>query len=125
MHIIDFEDHVAQELARASFIPQRRRLRSLTLSLGLLLGLALLVTLFAEVTLWPALILALLALVSAAAFGAFEWRYRQSSRRRGQLQAGLDGQQLIPQILAGLDDDYYLINNLKLPERNDDIDHIV
>jgi hypothetical protein len=125
LHIIDFEDHVAQELARASFIPQRRRLRRLTLILGLFFGLTLLVALFAEVTLWPTLILAVLALVSATAYGIFEWRYRKSSRRRGQLQAGLDGQQLVPQILAGLDDSYYLVNNLKLPERNDDVDHVL
>jgi hypothetical protein len=125
LHVIDFEDHVARELARASFIQQRRRLRRLTLILGFLFGLALLVALFADVVLWPALILAILALLSGAALGYFEWRYRSASRRRGQLQAGLDGQQLLPRMLSGLDDSFYLINNLKLPGRADDVDHIL
>lgn len=125
MRIIEFHSHVAQELARASFDPQRRQLRWATMAIGLLAGLALLVGLIAQSPLWPGLVLAALALLSGAGLAHYEWRYRSHSRLRGQLQAGLRGQQHMTEILALLDDDYYLLNNLKLPGRADDIDHIV
>jgi hypothetical protein len=64
-------------------------------------------------------------LLSAGALGYFEWAYHRHSQLRDQLRAGLRGQRLLPQVLVALDDSYYLINNLKLPGRADDIDHVV
>jgi hypothetical protein len=125
LRLISFEDHVAQELARASFAPQRYWLRRGTLSLGLLSLLALLSILIVQAPLWPALVLAGLALLSGLGLIYYEWRYRCYSRRRGQLSSGLRGQRRMTKLLGLLDDDYYLINNLKLPDRADDVDHLV
>lgn len=125
MRTIDFDDHVARELARASLIPQRRTLRWATLGLGLLAGVALLVAAIGDFPFWPGLLLVALALISGLGWGYF-WRcYQNGRRRRGQLQAGLAGQRLLPQVLSGLDDRYYLLNNLKLPGRADDVDHMI
>jgi hypothetical protein len=44
---------------------------------------------------------------------------------RSQLEAGLRGQSRIPEILSALGDDYYLLNNLQLPGRADDVDHML
>ncbi len=125
MRVISFEDHVAQELARASFGPQRRRLRQATVVLGSLAALAALLALIIEMQPWPALILAALALLSGAGLAHYEWRYRSRSTLRAQLRSGLRGQQRMAEVLAVLDDGYYLINNLKLPDRADDVDHII
>jgi hypothetical protein len=125
LRVITFEDHLANELVAASYVEQRRWLRWATLALGFLAGLILLVTLFTELVFWPVLMLGFLATLSGAAWGAFEWRYQSYSGLRGQLRAGLAGQRLVPQILSGLDDGYYLINNLKLPGRADDVDHVL
>lgn len=125
MRTITFDDHVADQLARASYVPQRLWLRRIALVLGLLTALALLITLFAEVACWPVLVIGALALLSAALWAAFEGRYRSDSSLRGKLRAGLAGQRRVPQFLSGLDDQYFLINNLALPGRADDVDHIV
>lgn len=125
MRTIEFEDYVAQELARASFDPQRRTLRWATVALTTLIGLAMVFALITDIGFWPALILGALTMLSGAGLAHYEWKYRRRSSLRGQLQAGLKGQQRMNQVLALLDDRYYLINNLKLPGRADDVDHII
>ncbi len=125
MRVIEFDNHVAQELARASFGPERRRLRGVTVALGLLAGLVLLLGLLPEIPFWPGLLLGVAALLSGAGLAYYEWRYQSHSRLRSKLRAGLRGQQAMTEMLAPLDDSYYLLNNLKLPGRADDIDHLV
>jgi hypothetical protein len=125
LRVLDFEDHVAQELSHARFDPQRRSLRWGTAVLVVLAASVLLLPLVTDVTCWPGLLLGTLALVSGAGLAHFEVRYRANSDFRGQLRAGLRGQNRTTEILAVLDDDYYLLNNLKLPERADDVDHMV
>jgi hypothetical protein len=123
--VLDFEDHVAQELARARYDTQRRTLGWATAVLGILAVLTLLLPLVTDMVCWPGLLLALLALVSGSALAFFQWRYRASRVLRSQLEAGLRGQSRIPEILAKLGEDYYLLNNLRLPGRADDVDHMV
>ena len=125
MRVLDFEDHVAQELARARFDAQRRNLGWSTAALGILAVLTLLLGLATEMACWPGLLLAMLTLVSGAALAYFQWRYQANRVFRSQLEAGLRGQSRIPEVLADLGDDYYLLNNLKLPGRADDVDHMV
>ena len=125
MRVLDFEDHVAQELARARFDAQRRSLRWATAVLAVLALLMLLLPLVTEIGCWPGLLLAMLALVSGAGLVYFERRYRANRILRSQLEAGLRGQSRIPKVLANLGDDYYLLNNLALPGRADDVDHVV
>jgi hypothetical protein len=125
LHVLDFEDHVAQELSYARFDTQRRNLRWGTAALVLLAASVLLLLLVTDVACWPGLLLGTLALVSGAGLAHFEGRYRANSDFRGQLRAGLRGQNRATEILAVLNDDYYLLNNLKLPERADDVDHLV
>ena len=50
---------------------------------------------------------------------------RANSVFRSQLEAGLRGQNRMTEILARLNDDYFLLNNLSLPGRADDVDHTV
>jgi hypothetical protein len=125
LRVINFDDHIAHELVRASYIPQRRWLRRATFCLGLLAGLTVPITLMAALGLWPVLVVGALAVLCGTAWACFEWRYRSLGGQRDQLQAGLAGQRLLPQFLSSLDDGYYLVNNLKLPGRADDVDHIV
>lgn len=125
MRVLDFEDHVAQELSRARFDTQRRNLRWATAVLGTLAILTLLLLLVTEVACWPGLLPGTLALVSGAGLAYFERRYRANSVFRSQLEAGLRGQSRMTEILARLDDDYFLLNNLRLPGRADDVDHMV
>ncbi len=125
MRIIEFDNHVAQELARASFVSQRRRLRSVTIALGLLAVLVLFVGIVTVGSFWAGLVLTAVALLCGVGWVYYEWLYQGRSRLRGQLQAGLKGQQHMTEILAFLDDSYYLLNNLKLPGRADDVDHVV
>lgn len=125
MRVISFDDHVAHELDRASFIPQRRWLRRITAALAILTGLAVLAVLVEERTWWLALVLGVFSLASGFGLGYYEWAYRRRSGARGKLQAGLRGQHLLAKLLAPLSDSYYLINNLKLPGRADDVDHMV
>jgi hypothetical protein len=122
---IDFDDYIARQLARASFDPQRRALRWSTLALALLTSLALVFAVLTNRGVWPAVILGALTLVSGGGLAHYEWSYRSRSGLRGQLQAGLRGQRRMIEILGLLDDRYYLINNLKLPGRADDVDHII
>jgi hypothetical protein len=125
LRVLDFEDHVAQELARARFDTQRRNLRWATVVLGILAGLTLLLPLVTDMACWPGLLLGILALVSGTGLVYFERRYRANSVFRSQLEAGLRGQNRMTEVLARLDDDYYLLNNLSLPGRADDVDHMV
>lgn len=125
MRVIDFEDHVARELDRASYTPQRFWLRRVVLVLVVLAGIVAAVAILTGWVGWLALLLVAAALLAFVVWAYFERAYRSRSHLRAQLQAGLQGQRLIPQVLAFLDNRYYLINSLKLPERADDIDHIV
>ena len=106
MRVLDFEDHVAQELARARFDTQRRNLRWATAILGILACLTLLLPLVTDMACWPGLLLGVLALVSGAGLAYFENRYRANSVFRSQLEAGLWGQNRMTEVLARLDDDY-------------------
>lgn len=125
MRVINFEDHVANELARVSFDRQRRILRWSTALLGFLTGLGLVLVLLTEQGPWAAWLPATLTLLSGLALAAYEWQYLSQTRLRNTLQAGLRGQRSTIEMLSLLDDTYYLINNLKLPGRADDVDHIV
>jgi hypothetical protein len=123
--VLDFEDHVAQELARVRFATQRRSLAWATAVLAVLALLMLLLSPVTEIACWPGLLLAMLALVSGGGLAFFQRRYRANRVLRSQLEAGLRGQNRIPELLAGLGDDYYLLNNMQLPGRADDVDHMV
>lgn len=125
MRTIEFEDHVAHELTRASYIPQRHWLPWITGSLFLLTILGLITSLLAGASWWLSLVVGTLALASGLVWAYYEWAYQRQQGLRAQLRAGLAGQQLLPKILANLDDSYYLLNNLKLPGRSDDVDHLV
>jgi hypothetical protein len=125
VRVINFDDHVAQELARASFIPQRRRLLRSTLLLAVVAGLAIGLAWIEHRLWWSAVIATTLALASAAGLAYYRYLFRRRSRLRSQLRAGLRGQRFLAKALACLDDSYYLINNLQLPGRADDIDHLV
>ena len=125
MRVLDFEDHVAQELARARFDTQRRSLRWATAVLSTLAVLTLLLPLATDMACWPGLLFVILALASGTGLAYFERRYRANSVFRSQLEAGLRGQNRMTEILARLDDEYYLLNNLRLPGRADDVDHLV
>lgn len=125
MHVIRFEDYVAQELARAGFDRQRQRLRRATLVLGLLAFLTVMLSLFARRFLGLAGVLGVAALLSAGGLVYYQRAYQQGAGTRGQLRAGLRGQQLLTRILVSLDDRYYLLNNLRLPGWSDDVDHVV
>lgn len=119
------KDHVAEELERANMVLQRRYWRRAVLLLG---PLALLATILVAVTgqpAWPALALVALALVSALGMIYTNVRYARNDTRRAQLDAGLRGQREMVRILSALDDSYYLVNNLGLPRRGDDVDHLV
>jgi hypothetical protein len=125
LRTIDFEDHVAHELARASYSSQRLWLRRISLGLAALGVLGMVGTVITSQLWWLALLLLTAAALSAAALGYYEWTYRKHGPLRSQLRAGLRGQRRLPQVLSGLDDSYYLLNNLKLPGRADDLDHIL
>jgi len=125
LRILDFEDHVAQELSNARFDTQRRTLRLLTVILLILSVLALCLPLVTEAAYWPGLLVGTMTLMSGAGLAHFEGRFRANSALRGQLRAGLRGQNRTAEILSVLDDDYYLLNNLKLPDRADDVDHLI
>lgn len=125
MRIILFRDHVAAELARASYRLPRRRLRISAAILSLAALLALVLVVLVEIDAWPLFLLGGLALLAAAGLAYYEWQYRHQAGRRAQLAAGLAGQRLVPDMLAHLPDQYYLISNLALPGRADDIDHVV
>ncbi len=125
MRILDFEDHVAQELARASLVSPRWNLRWATIILTVLTVVALILTAALDVTCLPGLLLGALALAAGVGLAYTEWRYRANRSLRNQLKAGLRGQNRMTEILSTLPDDYYLLNNLTLPGRADDVDHLV
>lgn len=125
MRTIHFADHVASELARASYRLPRRWLRISTGVLSLAALLTLLLVMFMETKSWLSFLTGGLALLSACGLVYYEGQYRRQAGKRAQLAAGLTGQRLVPDMLAHLPDDYYLISNLALPGRADDIDHMV
>lgn len=125
MRVITFEDHVANELARATFDHPRRIFRWTTVVFGLLTVLGLILALFAERGSGLVGLLAVLTLLSVTALAAYEWRHRSQQGLRNTLRAGLRGQRSTVEILLLLDHNYYLINNLRLPGRADDVDHLV
>jgi hypothetical protein len=125
LRVIDFDDHVAQELARASLGQQRHGSRHAALFFAVLTLVAGLYALARGRFFWFIWVLGALTLLSGAALLFYERRYQHLSTLRAQLQSGLSGQHRLARLLAGLDDGYYLINNLKLPERADDVDHLV
>ena len=129
MRVTRFTDHVAQQLARATYSRQRRSLPWITVGLGLLTALVLLATLAQHPVpsglWWVAGALAVVTALSAAATALVERAYFRDREVRERLIAGLAGQYTIPRYLAGLDDRYYLLSNLNLPGRGDDIDHLV
>lgn len=119
------KDHVAEELARASMVSQRRYWRRAVLIMGPLAILSIALVAFTGQPPWPAVALAMLAGVAAGGFIYSEVRYARNHTRRAQLSAGLQGQRELVRTLAVLDDSYYLVNNLGLPGRQDDVDHLV
>jgi hypothetical protein len=125
LRAITFEDHVANELARASFDRQRLIFRWTTALLGFLTALGLILALLMGKGHALVLLPAALTLLSAGALAVYEWQHRSQQDLRNTLNAGLRGQRSTVEILSFLDDSYYLINNLKLPGRADDVDHIV
>ena len=125
MRTIDLEDYVAQQLDRVAFHRQRRQWGWSTLLLAALAVAALAVALWAQRLGWLAAGLAALTALSGSILVYYERAYRRNSRLRGQLRAGLRGQRFLVKVLDCLDDSYYLVNNLKLPGRADDVDHLV
>ncbi len=119
------DNHVAQELAQATFAPQRRAWRLALVALGLATILVAIALLVLSGPTWPIWILATLALVALVGTAYSQGRYESLGIRRAQLQAGLRGQAALVKTLGVLDDSYYLVNNLKLPGRADDIDHLL
>jgi hypothetical protein len=93
--------------------------------LDLVAAVALLITLFAGFPIWPVAILAGLALLAGAGWIYYEIRFQDLKPLRSILQAGLAGQRRMAGLLSGLEDEYFLLNNVQLPGRADDIDHII
>jgi hypothetical protein len=125
LHTIDLDDFVANQLARVSYAQQRLWLRRVTVSLAAITGLSMLGVILIGEGWWIPLVVGVAMLLSGAGLVIYERAYRKRSPLREQLQAGLRGQRLLPQMLSGLSDDYFLINNLNLPGRADDIDHVL
>jgi len=125
LHVIEMSDHVAQELARATMVSARRNWRWAALILGPLALLAAVTVVIAGLPAWPALVPAALAVTAAVGLIVTEMRYASNRTRRAQLNAGLEGQRELVRILSVLGDGYYLVNNLGLPGRGDDVDHLV
>jgi len=127
MQIIDQQDHVAHELERALYARPRQVLPWATLvSLGLMaILMAVGLAISARRLLWAGA----LCLVAGVALGAMwvlvERRYQKQHVWRNQLRAGLEGQQMLPEYLDTLPDDYVLINNVQLPGLAADVDHIL
>jgi hypothetical protein len=125
LHVINLEDYVAQELDRVSFSQQRRHWGWSTLVLALLTSAAVALTLLTQRLGWLAAALAGATTLAAGAFLYYEQAFRRHTRLRNQLRAGLRGQRFLARVLSCLDDSFYLVNNLKMPGRADDVDHVV
>jgi hypothetical protein len=125
LHIINLEDYVAQELDRVSFFQQRRNWGWSTLILAILTAGAMTVTLLSHRLGWLAAALTGATTLAGGAFLYYEQAFRRHTRLRNQLGAGLRGQRFVARVLSCLDDSFYLVNNLKLPGRADDVDHVV
>jgi hypothetical protein len=106
-------------------VSPRRNWRRAALVLAPLAVLAAILAAVTRLPPWPALVLGVLAAVAAAGLIYSEMRYAGSSTRRARLDAGLQGQRQLARTLSVLSDDYYLVNNLELPGRSDDVDHLL
>lgn len=125
MHVINLEDYVAQELDRVTFLQQRRRWGWSALTLALLTCATVTLTLLTHRLGWLAAVLSSATALSGGAFAHYERAFRRHDRLRAQLRAGLRGQRFVARVLSCLDDSFYLVNNLKMPGRADDVDHVV
>jgi hypothetical protein len=127
MQIIDREDHVAQELERAMYARPREVLPWAIFGSLILAALLVLVGLAAgeRFLLWAAAACLGVAGLLAATWAWIQRRFRQQRVWRNQLRAGLAGQEMVPDYLSTLPDDYVLINNLPLPGLDADVDHIL
>lgn len=65
------------------------------------------------------LLIGLLLLVGVGLYGS------RGGAERAPLEAGVAAEQAVRQALAGLDDRYYLLNGLRLPEGQVEIDHLL
>jgi len=63
--------------------------------------------------------------VGSAIFVLFGYLFQEKIMKARIWRSGLKGQNLIEQFLSPLDDKYHLINNLSLPFKNCDIDHLL
>lgn len=63
--------------------------------------------------------------IGAAVFVIFGYLFQEKILKARIWRSGLKGQNLVEQYLSPLDDKYYLINNLSLPFKNCDIDHLL
>lgn len=125
MRVLDFESHVAQELQRLDLTMPRRMARWATIILTILALLALLLSPVLEFLYGLGLLLGAFALAAGAGLAYVEWQHRANRPQRGKLKSGLRGQNRIAEILSILPNEYYLLNNLTLPRRADDVDHLV
>lgn len=67
-----------------------------------------------------------LLLLGGLLLGLGLWLYSASNgTERAPLEAGAAGEQAVRRALAGLDDRYTLLNGLRLPERQVEIDHLL
>ena len=64
-------------------------------------------------------------LTGALAYVMSGYLYESKIMQARIWRAGLYGQQIVEKILSSLDNQFYLINNLSLPFKNCDIDHLI
>jgi hypothetical protein len=66
-----------------------------------------------------------LFLVCSIALGIMGLHDRRVAPDLGKYRSGLEGERMLPKYLASLDDRFYLINWVRLPGMDGDIDHIL
>jgi hypothetical protein len=67
----------------------------------------------------------LLYFVGSLIFIGFGYLLQEKITKAKIWRSGLTGQNLVEEVLSEFDDQYYLINNLSLPFKNCDIDHLL
>jgi hypothetical protein len=67
----------------------------------------------------------ILYFVGSIVFVVFGYLLQEKITKAKIWRSGLTGQNMVESILSELDDQYYLINNLSLPFKNCDIDHLL